>query len=48
MKTDESMGVLNSFTWTYVKYANMEGVHRDSHNYHKNAANLTIITELRI
>ena len=31
MKIGESIGVLISFTWNYVKYANMEGFHRDSH-----------------
>ena len=32
MKIGESMGVLHSFTWNYVKYANMEGFRRDSYN----------------
>ena len=31
MKIGESMDVLHSFTWNYVKYANMEGFCRDSH-----------------
>ena len=34
MKIGESMRVLHSFAWNYVKYvkyANMEGFHRDSH-----------------
>ena len=31
MKIENIMGVLHSFVWIYVKYANMEGFHRDSH-----------------
>ena len=31
MKIGESMSVLHSFTWNYVKYANMEAFRRDSH-----------------
>ena len=31
MKIAETMGALHSFMWTYVKYTNMEGFHRDSH-----------------
>ena len=27
----ETMGVLHSFVWNYVKYTNMEGYCRDSH-----------------
>ena len=27
------IGVLQSFVWNYVKYANMEGFRRDSHIY---------------
>ena len=26
MKIGETVGVLHSFTWNYVKYANMEGI----------------------
>ena len=26
--------VLHSFAWNHVKYANMEGFHRDIHNYY--------------
>ena len=37
MKIDKSMGVLHSFTWDYVKYANMEGFRRDSHIYFRNS-----------
>ena len=33
MKIGETMGSLHSFTWNYVKYANMEGFRRDSHIY---------------
>ena len=33
VKLDQSMGVLQSFAWNYVKYANMEGFHRDSHKF---------------
>ena len=33
MKIGETMGVLHSFAWNYVKYANMEGFRRDSHIY---------------
>ena len=33
MKIGKSMGVLHSFVWNFVKYANMEGFHRDSHIY---------------
>ena len=32
MKIGETMGVLDSFAWNYVKYANMKGFRRDSHN----------------
>ena len=35
MKIAETMGVLHSFTWNYVRYANMEGFCRDSHIYNK-------------
>ena len=31
MKRGKSMEVLDSFTWNYVEYANMEGFCRDSH-----------------
>ena len=31
LKIGKTMGVLYSFAWNYVKYANMEGFHRDSH-----------------
>ena len=31
MKIGESMGILHSFAWNCVKYANMEGYRRDSH-----------------
>ena len=34
MKIGETMGILHSFAWNYVKYANMEGFRRDSHNYY--------------
>ena len=27
------MGVLHSFVWNYIKYTNLEGFHRNSHNY---------------
>ena len=33
MKIGECMGVLHSFTWDYVKYANMEGFCTDNHNW---------------
>ena len=33
MKIGESMDVLHSFTWNYVKYAKMEGFRRDGHIY---------------
>ena len=33
MKIGECMGVLHSFVWNYVKYANTEGFCRDSHIY---------------
>ena len=32
LKIDRTMGVLYSFGWNHVKYANMEGFRRDSHN----------------
>ena len=31
LKIGKTMGVLNSFVWNYVKYANKEGFCRDSH-----------------
>ena len=31
LKILKTMGVLHSFVWNFVKYANMEGFHRDSH-----------------
>ena len=34
LKIDRTMGVLYSFGWNHVKYANMEGFCRDSHIYH--------------
>ena len=33
MKIGETMGVLHSFAWNYVKYANMEDFRRDSHKW---------------
>ena len=30
LKIGKTMGVLHSFVWNYVKYANMEGFCRDS------------------
>ena len=34
MKMGETIGILHSLALTYVKYANMEGFHRDSHIYY--------------
>ena len=31
MKIGESMGVIHSFAWNYIKYTNMEGFCRQSH-----------------
>ena len=33
MNIGETMNILYSFAWNYVKYANMEGFRRDSHIY---------------
>ena len=30
LKVGKTMGVLHSFVWNYVKYANMEGFHRNN------------------
>ena len=31
LKIGETMGVVHSFMWNFVKYAKMEGFRRDSH-----------------